>query len=330
MNKLFIARLPGWMLLAFASLCFHAPALAQSGQFDILRLTNREMFLRFNAPVGTNYRVDVATNLPVDTNLPRWNSLLTLRSAGVNQHTDAAAPYLSTRFYRAEQLTNANALTGDHLATTNGDVIIHPVVHASFVMSWNGRMIYNDPTNASLYASFPPADVILVSHDHMDHFSIATLSAVRAPTGVIIVPPVIYNSGAFAALRPNAISLAYGVTTNVMGLTVEAVPAYNGNHPSGNNNAYVTTLGGKRIFTSGDCGDGPEIRGLTNIDVAFLAMNQFTMTPLAATNVARAMRPKIVYPYHFRHSNGLMTNAPVFKEWLGTDLGIEVRLRKWY
>lgn len=330
MNTQYHRHFLGILFLAGAVLC-GVVLFAQTGQFsDVRPLTNRDVSFRFTAPLGTNYRIDVATNFLADTNLPRWNALLTLQSAGINQHTDSAAPYLTARFYRAEQLTNVNVLTGDHLATTNGDVVFHPIVHASFVMSWNGKMIYNDPTNASLYANFPRADVILVSHSHSDHYDISTLSAVRAATGVIIVPPVIYNSGAFAALRPNAISLAYGVSTNVMGLTVEAVPAYNGNHAFGNNNAYVTTLGGKRIFTSGDCGDGPEIRSVPNIDVAFLAMNQFTTDPLSATNIIRAMRPKVVYPYHFRHSNGSMTNAPIFKQWLGTDLGIEVRLRKWY
>ncbi len=304
---------------------------AQNAQFtEVRRLTNREIFFQFSAPVGTNYRVDVATNFPSDTNIAKWSSLLTLQSAAVNQHTDSAASYLNTRFYRAEQLTNASVLTGDHLATANGDAVIHPVGHASFVMSWNGKMIYNDPTNQTAYGSFPKADLILVSHDHVDHYDTNAIKTVRATNGVIVLPPGVYNHPRFTSFRSNAVPLAYGQSTNLMGMQIEAVPAYNGNHPYNTNNAYVITLGGKRIFTSGDCGDAMEIRAVTNIDVAFLAMNQFTMTALAATNVTRAMQPKVVYPYHFRHSNGSLTNAPTFKEWLGTDLGIEVRLRKWY
>ena len=56
----------------------------------------------------------------------------------------------------------------------------------------------------------------------------------------------------------------------------------------------------------------------------------FTMTVSDATNAARAFRPKVVYPYHYRDSTGATTNAATFKQWLGTDTGIEVRLRKWY
>jgi hypothetical protein len=52
------------------------------------------------------------------------------------QHTDSAAPWLLARFYRAAQLTGTNILSGDHLSTTNGDVVIRPLYHATFVMSW--------------------------------------------------------------------------------------------------------------------------------------------------------------------------------------------------
>ena len=114
-------------------------------------------------------------------------------------------------------------------------------------------------------------------------------------------------------------------------MTVQAVPGYNGNHAYTNNNCYVLTLGGKRLFFSGDTGDVPEIRALTDIDVAFLSMNlPFTMNWLGATNVIRNMRPKVVYPYHYRDQGGTVTNAALFQQGLGTDLGIEVRLRGWY
>ena len=36
-------------------------------------------------------------------------------------------------------------LTGSTVPTDNGDLVIHPVSHASFVLGWNGRTIYVDP-----------------------------------------------------------------------------------------------------------------------------------------------------------------------------------------
>ena len=52
-----------------------------------------------------------------------------------------------------------------------------------------------------------------------------------------------------------------------------------------------------RQYVASNTGDVPEIRALPDIDVAFLSMNlPFTMNWLAATNVIRRMRPKVVYP----------------------------------
>lgn len=296
-------------------------------------LNNKEIALTLSVSNGLRHRVETSTNLSA------WSALVTLPGAVSSiTHTDSAAPYLSERYYRAEQLTGTNFLTGDHLATTNGDVIIHPMFHATFVMSWNGRIIYNDPDDDSAYLAtyqgLPKADLILISHSHGDHYSSSQIAAVRGSNVVIIVPQDVYNQSSFAPFRTNAIVLSYGASTNILDLTVQAVPGYNGNHPIPINNAYVVTLGGKRILTSGDTGNVPEIRALTDIDVAFLCMNRpFTMTVSEATNSVRAFRPKVVYPYHYRDSStfgSATTNAAHFKQALGADLGIEVRLRKWY
>jgi L-ascorbate metabolism protein UlaG (beta-lactamase superfamily) len=251
------------------------------------------------------------------------------------QHTDSAAPYLDARFYRAARLTGTNIVSGDHLATTNGDVIIHPLYHASLVMSWNGKTIYNDadddPAYEFTYQGLPKADLILVNHSHGDHFSTTKIEALRGTNALIIAPQTVYSS-LTAAQKTKAIVLNYGNSTNILGLTIEAVYAFNANHsPLGFGNGYVLTIGGKRIYLSGDTGDAPETRALTNMDVAFLCMNTpFTMTVNEATNAVRAFRPKVIYPYHYRDQSGATANAALFKQRLGTNLGIEVRLSKWY
>jgi len=303
----------------------------QAPQFTGIRvLTNSEIGLTFSGPVGSNYLIEAGTSLS------NWAALVTLPTNPVTslQYTDSAALFLGSRFYRATELTGTNIVSGDHLATTNGDVVIHPLFHATFVLSWNGITIYNDPDDdaafQSRYVGLPKADLILVSHEHGDHFSASRINSVRATNGIIVAPQAVYN-GLSAALRTNTIVLTNGASTTVRGVGIEAIPAYNGNHSRGSGNGYVVTLGGKRLFISGDTGDVAEIRALTSIDVAFLCMNTpFTMTPAQATNSVRGFRPKIVYPYHFRNDSGTLTNAAWFKRILGTDPGIEVRLRRWY
>jgi L-ascorbate metabolism protein UlaG (beta-lactamase superfamily) len=289
------------------------------------RTANREVTIQSTTAPNTFARVESSTDLQT------WTPLATLLSPGTFTHTDSAAPYFARRFYRVQELTGTGYLTGDHLATSAGEVIIHPVNHASFVMSWNGRMIYNDPIGATtLYASFPRADLILVSHSHGDHYSNTTLAAVLAPGGKIIAPQLVYN-GMTTALKAATTILANNASTSALGISIAAVPAYNANHPLGEGNGYVLTIGDKRLYTSGDTGNTAELRALPNIDVAFLCMNvPFTMSISDAVNAVSGFRPRVVYPYHFRNQDTSLADVAAFKQQVGTSLGVEVRLRTWY
>jgi L-ascorbate metabolism protein UlaG (beta-lactamase superfamily) len=118
-------------------------------------------------------------------------------------------------------------------------------------------------------------------------------------------------------------------------IEIEAIPMYNLQrgpqpgalyHTKGRGNGYVLTMGGKRIYISGDTEAIPEMRALKNIDVAFVCMNlPYTMTPEEAAAGVKAFRPKVVYPYHYKGSD-----LKVFAGALANEKGIEVRLREWY
>lgn len=298
----------------------------------VQRLANGEALIQQTTTAGQYYRVEASSDLQ------SWTPLVTLLSAGLLQHTDAAGPYFPKRFYRIASLTGT-PLTGDHFQTSAGEVIIHPVNHASFVMSWNGKMIYSDPVGATtLYAGFPKADLIVVTHAHSDHYSNTTLAAVANTGARIIAPQAVYNSMT-AALKAITTVMLTGQTPSTnntppqtaISITIEGVPAYNSNHPLGTCNAYVLTIGDKRIFISGDTGSTPEMRALPNIDAAFVCMNiPFTMDIATAASVVRAFRPRIVFPYHYRNQDNSLADLVSFKQQVGTDLGIEVRSRTWY
>jgi L-ascorbate metabolism protein UlaG (beta-lactamase superfamily) len=318
---------PALALAALITLVSSASGLAQTAsRFNSIGiLTNREVWFNIsNAPL----RVDAATSLG------EWQPLVTFTPAASSiTFTDTAAAYLDQRFYRAESV-NATNLSGDHLVTADGDVVIRPVNHASLVLQWKDKTIYNDAVNgATPYTGMPRADLILVSHSHGDHFSSSTIDAVRGPNAVLIAPPAISNSLTLPQ-RAIAIFLTNGASTTAHGMTIDAVPAYNlttSYHPKGMGNGYVVTIGGRRIYFSGDTEDVPEIRALRDIDVAFLCMNiPFTMSVEKAASTVRDMRPKVVYPYHYRNQDSSFADLNDFKRRVGRDLGIEVRFRRWY
>ena len=81
---------------------------------------------------------------------------------------------------------------GDSYKTASGEILISPVSHASFVMSAPGLVIYNDPVGGkALYDGQPPAALILITHEHQDHFDPETLAALVAADTKLLVNPAV-------------------------------------------------------------------------------------------------------------------------------------------
>jgi L-ascorbate metabolism protein UlaG (beta-lactamase superfamily) len=302
-------------------------AVAQTPpRFETLEVrTNGTVSLRIAATVGRRYRLEMSEGLT------QWVPRSTFAGGPAVSYVDSGHRSEGPRFYRVRDLDDPAAFTGDHLPTAAGDAVVRPVNHASLVVQWNGLVVYVDPVGgATPYASLPRADLLLVTHTHGDHFDNATLAAVGKAGAPIVAPAAVFAS-LTAALKTRATPLANGQVTNLLGVGIEAVPAYNANHPKGAGNGYVLGLGGKRIYLSGDTGDAPELRAMTGIDAAFVCMNTpFTMNVSQAAAMVRAFRPAAVYPYHFRNSDGTFSNLEEFRRQVGADEGVEVRVRSWY
>ena len=231
-------------------------------------------------------------------------------------------------------------LSGDQIATDKGNLVIHPIHHATFLMQWNGKTIYVDPVGgAKLFTDLPKPDVMLVTHIHGDHFDAATLEAL-VPVGgqPFIIAPATVAEKIPESLRgrTKVRILTNGERTEAEGIAIKAVPAYNKTpekekfHPKGRDNGYVLTLGGKKVYIAGDTEDIPEMRALKGIDVAFLPMNlPYTMSVAKAADAIREFKPKIVYPYHYR-SGGTKADMVELKRLVGADSGVEIRVRDWY
>ncbi len=228
----------------------------------------------------------------------------------------------------------------DSIATANGNLVIHPVHHAGVVFTWNGKRIVADPTTyppgpnsaAADFRGAAPPDVILITHEHGDHFSVPTLTDLAGPNTVIVVPQAVFNMLP-AALQAKAKVMKNGDHQTYGGVDIEAVPEYNITparlmfHPKGRDNGYVLNLGGKRVYLAGDSEEAPELKNLANIDVAFIPINlPYTQTEEAAAQWVKDFKPKVVYPYH---TQGMPSGDPAkFASLVGN--ASEVRQRKWY
>jgi L-ascorbate metabolism protein UlaG (beta-lactamase superfamily) len=224
----------------------------------------------------------------------------------------------------------------DVLPTSQGNLTIQPLNHASLVLSLDNLTIYVDPTMAADYKGIKAPDIILVTDIHGDHFDTAKLYSLFSPNTIFIAPQAVAAKVTKASGHMQV--LANGQTTTQGGITIEAIPMYNlpanpndPRHPKGRGNGYVLTIGGKKLYISGDTQGIPEMRALTGIDVAFVCMNlPYTMDINEAADAVLAFKPRIVYPYHYRGQGGLSDVAAFKAKVEAGDKHIEVRLRNWY
>ncbi|SFR37110.1 L-ascorbate metabolism protein UlaG, beta-lactamase superfamily [Yoonia tamlensis] len=223
----------------------------------------------------------------------------------------------------------------DQFATASGHVSVHPVAHASVVLQTPAGVIYVDPVgDAGLYADLPAPDLVLITHEHGDHFNTETLGALVTDQTALISNPAVYDKLP-AELMARTTSLANGDTGQAGAVEIAAIPAHNTTpermnfHPVGRDNGYVITVDGLRIYVSGDTEGIPEMRALENIDVAFVCMNlPFTMDITAAASAVAAFAPTYVYPYHYRGRDGGTQDPAEFAALLTGPT--EVKLGNWY
>jgi L-ascorbate metabolism protein UlaG (beta-lactamase superfamily) len=228
----------------------------------------------------------------------------------------------------AEEVTTEEIMfEEDIIETSAGDLKITFIGHASVMFSFNGKIIHVDPVfREADYNKMPKADLILITHEHGDHFDLEAIKTLRTENTELILTKICAEKVAGGIIMEN------GDIKTVRGLTIEAVPAYNivhkrqdGNpyHPKGIGNGYIITFGDKRVYLAGDTENTPEMKELKDIDIAFLPMNvPYTMTPEMVADAATAFKPKVLYPYHFGN-----TDTSIILELLKGEEDIEVRIR---
>jgi L-ascorbate metabolism protein UlaG (beta-lactamase superfamily) len=216
----------------------------------------------------------------------------------------------------------------DTIKTASGDLTIHFIGHGTLYFTYNDLVIHVDPVaRYADYTHLPKADLILVTHHHGDHLDAETIKLLST-----VDTRVVLSEECFKQLGAGVI-MHNGDSREIMGMTIEAVPAYNvvhkrdnGEpfHPKGIGNGYVVTFAEKRVYIAGDTENFPEMKDIKDINIAFLPMNlPYTMTPEMVADAVKILQPDILYPYHFGNSDTgeLLTLLKDFKQ-------CEIRLRK--
>ncbi len=215
----------------------------------------------------------------------------------------------------------------DSIETSIGFLNITFLGHASLRVDFNGKHLYIDPCGEFAdYSEMPKADLILITHDHNDHFDVNALDELHTENTLVVMPE------SCAAKYGEGIVMHNEDVKIVQGLKIEGVPAYNivnkrksgfPYHLKGVGNGYIITFGDKRVYVAGDTEKIPEMSELSDIDIAFLPVSlPQTMSVEMAADAVKVIKPKIFYPYDYDNSN-----LSELQELLKGSSETEVRIR---
>ncbi|MGI8846605.1 MAG: MBL fold metallo-hydrolase [Thermoleophilaceae bacterium] len=202
--------------------------------------------------------------------------------------------------------------------------------HSGFRVGVRGATIYIDPYRVP---AGPPADLILVTHGHYDHFSPLDVERVSSEATILVAP------AAVAERAPGRVtSIAAGEVLeleDIPGVEVAAVAAYNTSkrdregrlfHPrSAGWVGFDLNVRGERLYHSGDTDVIPEMDSVVGVDVALLPVSgTYVMSATEAAEAARRIQPRVAVPMHWGEEVGSRADADLFAE----KAPVEVRVMK--
>ena len=156
-----------------------------------------------------------------------------------------------------------------------------------------GRTIFIDPYRVPAGAG--PADLILVTHPHMDHYDRKSIEGLRGERTVVALPRSCAEGG--------MTGVAPGETMRLPPASVTGIHAYNLTkrfHPgSANWLGYMIEVEGVTVYHAGDTDLIPEMKDLRP-DIALLPIGGFfSMGGRAAAEAALLLRATLAIPMHY-------------------------------
>jgi len=228
----------------------------------------------------------------------------------------------------------SQAASDTFLTPEGRDLVITPFAGASVQFEYGGLVVHVDPWSRGDYSNAKPADLILITDTPGDHPDL--IQELRKPGAPLVLPSLPEDARDEASANrlrrvPDGIVMNNGEHLTLAGISIEAVPMYDlipGEpfHAKGEGNGYILTLGGLRVYLAGVTECVLEIQELRDIDIAFIPMNlpHGRMMPATAAACVKLIRPRVVYPYHYRE-----IEFTEFLEAFRND-PIDIRVHDWY
>lgn len=201
-------------------------------------------------------------------------------------------------------------------------------------ISTKGKIIYIDPYN--IKEGSEKADLILITHSHYDHCSIADIKKIiKEGTKIVVTADCQSKITRFDVLIK--IEVVEPGSELVFGdIKISVLPAYNVDKPFHSKDecwvGYLIKLKNVFIYHAGDTDVIPEMQKLTGYKqqgkklIALLPIGgRFTMSVDEAVEAAKIIKPFLTIPIHYGSVVGTEEDAKEFKE-LCEEEGIRVEV----
>jgi L-ascorbate metabolism protein UlaG (beta-lactamase superfamily) len=194
---------------------------------------------------------------------------------------------------------------------------------AAFRWADEERTIYLDPWGTPRDA--PPADLIMITHAHFDHFQPEEIERLSTPATKVVAPHDVARE-----LGGDVTGVAPGETHEVAGLRFTTVPAYNTReealsfHPKAKRwVGYVLELQGRTYYHAGDTDHAPELDEVRT-DVALVPVGgHYTMDAEQAGGLVRTIAPQLAVPMHYGFVVGSPSDGERFRR-AASPIAVEI------
>lgn len=196
--------------------------------------------------------------------------------------------------------------------------------HSSIKIT-KGIIIYIDPFRIN--EEKHDADLILITHDHYDHYSPEDIKKVIKEDTIIVAPKTIKELNN----KENIIFVEPNKTYNIKGYKMDTIPAYNINkyfHPKENNwVGYIIEIEGIKYYIAGDTDIIPENQQI-KCDVALIPIGgTYTMDYKEASELINIIKPKIAIPTHYGSIVGDITDGEKFKKLIDNTIDVQILIK---
>lgn len=198
---------------------------------------------------------------------------------------------------------------------------------SSFKLEIFEKVIYIDPV---IVDEDVPADYILITHSHQDHFSVKDIRKLLKKETIIICPEKVYKKVSKKADGYTIIKTKPGDSLNFGNLTVESMGAYNvkSGFPAPHsrsvmNVGYIIGSANVKIYHTGDTDYTSEMQRLKNITAVLTPIDggNLTMTTEKAAEFVNYLKPRFVIPMHYTIGTD---ETGKFKNLISSDIQVVV------